>query len=123
MSKVMSIHEYILKPEISEHQFEQAFYHAEARGLFRMAGLIDYHFCKGIKGTRKGCYTAIWIYESRAAWEHLWGTLDHPRQKHEYPKNWQIWEEEILAPLLIQDPDTINFTSYVEVLHVGHPRV
>lgn len=115
MSKVISIHEYVLKPDISDDQFEQAFRDAETRGLFRMPGLVAYHFVKGIKGTRRGDYTAIWIYESRAAWEHLWGTVEHPRNKHEYPENWQVWEEAVLAPLLTQDPDTITFTSYEEI--------
>jgi hypothetical protein len=32
-------------------------------------------------------------------------------------QKWQVWENEILAPLLSQDPDTIRFTSYEEVGH------
>lgn len=112
MPKIISIHEYVLKPEIDDDQFEQALSLAQERGLFHLPGLIDYHVVKGIKGTRKGCYTAIWIYESRDAWEALWGSVEHPRKPPEYPANWQVWENELLAPLLSQDPDTITFTSY-----------
>ena len=28
---------------------------------------------------------------------------------------WKVWENEILAPLLNRDPDTIRFTSYEEI--------
>ncbi len=115
MLKVISIHEYVLKPEIDDEQFEQALGIAQERALFYLPGLADYHIVKGIKGTRKGCYTAIWVYESREAWEALWGTVDAPRNKHEYPANWQVWENELLAPLLSQEPDTITFTSYEEL--------
>jgi hypothetical protein len=114
MPKIISIHEYILTPEADKYQFEQALRTAQVRGLFHLPGLEAYHFLKGIKGARKGHYTAIWIYENREAWERLWGPVDHPRLKHEYPENWQIWEDEILAPFLTQDPDTITFTAYEE---------
>ena len=119
MPKVISIHEYVLKPGVDAHQFERALHIAQERGLFRLPGLAAYHFVKGIKGTRKGHYTAIWIYESRAAWEALWGSVEHPRSKHEYPENWQVWENEILSPLLTRDPDMIMFTSYEELLSAG----
>ena len=50
------------------------------------------------------------------AWEALWGSVVHPRRKAEYPASWQVWEEELLAPLLIQAPDTITFTAYEELM-------
>jgi len=112
MPKVISIHDYILKPGVEEHQFENALRTAQERGLFHLSGLVAYHFVKGIKGERQGQYTAIWIYKSREAWEALWGSVEQPRGKHEYPANWQIWEDDILAPLLTQEPDVIRFTSY-----------
>jgi hypothetical protein len=116
MPTVISIHEYVLKPGVDGRQFEDALRTAQDRGLFRLPGLLAYHVVKGIKGTRQGHYTAIWIYESREAWEALWGPVEQPRKKHEYPANWQVWEDEILAPLLSQDPDAITFTSYEELL-------
>ena len=116
MANIICIHEYVLKPAIDADQFEKAFCHAQEQGLFDLPGLSTYHVLKGIKGSRTGHYTAIWVYESREAWEALWGTVEHPRQKHEYPTKWQVWEDDILAPLLTQEPDTITFTSYEAVM-------
>ena len=31
-------------------------------------------------------------------------------------RRWQVWEEELLAPLLIQEPDTITFIACEELL-------
>ena len=56
-----------------------------------------------------------WIFESREAWEKLWGSPEAPRPPAEYPKGWMVWENEILAPFLTGDPDTIRFTSYEEL--------
>ncbi|NIQ37269.1 MAG: hypothetical protein GTN81_01565 [Proteobacteria bacterium] len=112
MPKIISVHEYILKPGVDEKEFEQAIREAEKRDLLRLPGLVDHHFVKGIRGSRKGCYAAIWVYESREAWESLWGKADRPRRKEDYPGNWKIWEDEVLAPLLSQDPDRIAFTAY-----------
>jgi hypothetical protein len=115
MPKVISIHDYVLKPTVDGRQFEAAIRRAQARGLFDLPGLIAYHFVKGIKGARQGHYTAIWIYDSREAWERLWGSLEYPHRKHDYPQHWQVWEDEVLAPFLAQAPDTITFTSYEEL--------
>ena len=79
MGRIISIHEYDLKPGISAEQFEHALRDAEARGLLQLPGLVAHHFVKGAKGVRSGAYAAVWIYESREAWEHLWGTPAHPR--------------------------------------------
>jgi hypothetical protein len=115
MGRIISIHEYSLKPEINGERFEQVLHDAEARGLLRLPGLVAYHFVKGAKGVRRGAYAALWIYESREAWEHLWGTPDHPRPPQEYPATWKIWEDELLAPLLEGSPDATRFTAYEEL--------
>jgi hypothetical protein len=115
MRKGISIHEYLLKPDVSPDQFEDAVREAERRGLLTLPGLMGYHFVRGIKGSRTLQFTAIWVYESRNAWEALWGTVDMPNRKHEYPTNWQEWEDVILASLLTQDPDTISFNSHEEL--------
>jgi hypothetical protein len=115
MPRVISIHEYDLKPNMDGAAFERAIRNAEQRGLFALDGLVEWHFLKGVKGARCGAYTAIWIFESREAWEKLWGTLEAPRQPAEYPKSWTVWENEILMPLLTQHPDAIRFTSYEEL--------
>jgi len=112
MSKVISIHEYILKPGVSEQQFENAILNAKERGLLHLPGLVDYYLIKGIRGFRNGLYAAVWIYESKKAWERLWGPIDKPLSKTDYPQNWKVWENEVLFPFLDQDPDQIKFTSY-----------
>jgi hypothetical protein len=115
MAKVISVHEYELKPGIVEADFERALHDAERRGLLDLPGLVEHHFLKGLKGARRGAYAAIWIFESREAWERLWGPPEAPRSPAEYPETWKVWENEVLAPFLTQDPDTIRFTSYQEI--------
>jgi hypothetical protein len=115
MSKIISIHEYALRPEVDERQFEQSLRKAQERGLLRLPELVGHYFIKGVKGSRRGSYAAIWIYESREAWERLWGSPDHPLRKQDYPAKWKVWEEEVLAPFLNQAPDRIVFTAYEEL--------
>jgi hypothetical protein len=99
MARVISIHEYDLKPGADVAAFRRAIRDAERRGLFALAGLVEHHFLKGIKGARRDAYSAVWIFESRAAWEKLWGSVEAPRPPAKYPKTWTVWENEILAPL------------------------
>ena len=115
MSRVISVHEYELCADADPEEFEAAIQDAREEGLLTLPGLEDYHLLKGIKGARVHRYGAIWIYESRAAWEALWGPPDDPIEKPDYPENWKIWEDEVLAPYLSEDPDTIRFTSYREL--------
>ena len=115
MARMVSIHEYDLKPDADLARFEQMLGDAEARGLFRLPGLVAHHFLKGIKGARAGGYTALWIYESREAWERLWGTLERPRAPRDYPEPWKTWERELLAPFLSVHPDATRFTAYQEL--------
>ena len=42
MAKVISIHEYDLKPGAVEADFERAILEAERRGLFALPGLVDH---------------------------------------------------------------------------------
>jgi hypothetical protein len=115
MTKVISVHEYILKTDVTEDQFMDAIQAAHDRNLFQLPGLEEVHFLYGIKGRRLGQYGALWIYESREAWEQLWGTPNHPRSKEDYPESWKIWEDEILAPILDRDPDQIEHTAYERI--------
>ena len=112
MACVISVHEYVLRPSADEGAFECAIQEAERRGLLELPGLVEHRFLKGIRGARRGCYAAVWIYESKEAWEALWGPVDGPRSKDEYPENWLIWEDGVLAPFLDRDPDKIRYTSY-----------
>jgi hypothetical protein len=116
MARIISVHEYDLTPGSGPAQFEQAIRAAEGRDLFDLPGLIAHHFVRGVKGARNGAYAAVWIYESREAWERLWGTVEQPRAPREYPEKWRIWEEELMAPILSSHPDAIKFTTYEELL-------
>lgn len=115
MARVISIHEYELKRGSNPEQFEQIVREAEARGLFELPGLRSHHFVKGVRGARRNGYAAVWVYESREAWEQLWGTLANPRGPSGYPEKWRIWEGELLAPILSGHPDAITFTAYEEL--------
>jgi hypothetical protein len=64
---------------------------------------------------QKDAYSAVWVFESREVWEKLWGSPEAPRPPAEYPKEWAVWENDILAPFLVRHPDTTRFTSYEEL--------
>ena len=115
MARMISIHEYELRAGCDPQRFEQVRRDAEARGLFDLPGMIAHHFVRGVKGARRNAYAAIWVYESREAWERLWGTVEHPLGVAEYPEKWRIWEGELLAPILSGRPDAIKFTAYEEL--------
>lgn len=115
MARMVSIHEYELRPDVNPSDFERAVCEAERRGLFALPGLVEHRFLKGVKGARQGAYTAVWVFESREAWERLWGRVDRPRAFADYPPTWKTWESEVLARFLDRDPDTIRFTSYEEL--------
>ncbi|AUX10582.1 hypothetical protein AArcSl_2971 [Halalkaliarchaeum desulfuricum] len=109
---IVSIHEYELADDATPAEFEAAVDEAESRELFDLPGLTEYWFLMGIKGDRVDQYTAVWQYESREAWRELWGPVEDPKPKAEYPDPWLEWEDELLGPLLVADPDEIRFTSY-----------
>ena len=113
--RVVSVHEYELKPGCDPADFERAVRRAEDAGLLRLPGLLAHYLLKGRKGARRHEYAAVWIYESAEAWEGLWGPPDAPRPPRDYPESWKVWEEEILAPFLVQHPDAIRFTAYEEL--------
>ncbi len=115
MARIISVHEYVLKAGADEALFEDAIQRARSDHLLSLPGLVQYYFIKGIKGARRNSYTAIWVFESRDAWERLWGPPDHPIPREGYPENWKVWEDQVLAPFLEEDPDSIRFTSYEEL--------
>ena len=115
MPRIISVHEYVLRPGANEERFEEAVRKAHERGLTRIPGIVEHVFVKGIKGERRGCYGTITVYESREAWEKLWGTVENPLGKEDYPEKWKTLEDEVLAPFLDQDPDSVVLTAYQEV--------
>lgn len=117
---ITSVHQYELAESTHPSEFHDAVEEAVSRGLFeRIPGLVDYRIGRGIRGHRTGKFAAIWRYESREAWTAVWGAVGEPVPKAEYPETWLIWEDELLAPLLAEDPDEIEYTSYEVVAWGG----
>lgn len=109
---IVSIHHYELAESATEEDFRKAVQEAKRRDLFDLPGLVKYQFLRGIKGARKDRFTAVWTYESREAWRELWGPIEDPQSREAYPDGWIVWEDELLAPILIENPDEIEYTSY-----------
>lgn len=110
---VVSVHHYELAESADPSDFLDAVEEAVNRGLFEnIPGLVEYRIGHGIRGNRAGKFAAVWIYESREAWADVWGPAGDPVTKTEYPDDWLTWENELLNPLLAEDPDTIEYTSY-----------
>lgn len=111
-ARPVSVHEYELSESVSVSEFREIVREAEKRGLFDLEGLAGYRFLYGMRGAREGKLGALWFWESEDAWEALWGPPSDPKPKEEYPVKWKVWENELLRPLLDDDPDEIRFTSY-----------
>lgn len=116
---VVSVHHYELAESATASDFRDAVSEAVDRDLFEaVPGLIDYRIGRGVRGARTGSFAAVWIYESRDAWTDVWGPVGDPVSKAEYPEPWLTWEDELLEPVLTEDPDAIEYTSY-EVIADG----
>jgi hypothetical protein len=113
MPRIISVHQYKLKPDADPQSFEIAYRQAKTDGLFNLPGLVESYLVKGIRGERGGDYAAIWVYESQESWESLWGSVGSPLSPSDYPHTWSIWENEILNRFLDEHPDEIQFTSYL----------
>lgn len=111
---MISVHEYDLAPGKTRDDFVEAVRSAEDRKLFEIEGLRDHEFLLGVRGAGAGKPAALWRWESRRAWEELWGPADDPKPPSEYPEKWTKWEA-LLEPILSEDPDEIRFTSYREL--------
>ncbi|EMA24378.1 hypothetical protein [Haloarcula argentinensis] len=110
---IVSIHQYELADSASPDDFRDAVTAAVDENLFDdIPGLVDYRIGRGIKGSCTDQFAAVWVYESQASWEAVWGPVDDPLPKSAYPDAWLRWEDELLAPVLADDPDTIEYTSY-----------
>lgn len=110
---VVSVHHYELAKSASPTDFRDAVEEAVSRKLFEcIPGLVVYRIGRGIRGARTGKFAAVWIYESHEAWTEVWGPVGDPVPKSEYPAAWLTWEDELLEPILRDDPDAIEYTSY-----------
>jgi hypothetical protein len=85
------------------------------QGLPALAGLTELHLLRGIKGAPRGRFAALWVYESRQAWDRLWSPPDQPLPPTGFLSSWRAWEEG-LRPFLDAEPDRIAFTVYEEVV-------
>jgi hypothetical protein len=115
MPPVVSVHEYRLRPSADPMEFERAFAQARRRGLFALPGLRDARLLRTLRGTGGHAYAALWTYESREAWEALWGPPGAPAPKQAYPDAWHEWEEVVLAPFLDREPDAVEYAAYEEI--------
>ncbi len=119
MPGLISIHRYQLRPGATPAQLREAFRSALQQRLFAISGLRAARMLQGIKGERRGQLAALWEYESRVAWEALWGPPDAPKAPDQYPERWKTWEA-LLAPLLDRPPDMVTLSAY-EVLESYPP--
>lgn len=111
-SRVVSVHEYVLKPTVDREAFIRDVRRAEQRGLLDLAGLEEHYLLQGLRGTRVDEFAAVWIYESQEAAAALCGPPNDPKSPEEYPEMWKEWENDVLDPFLVGDPDDIDFTAY-----------
>ncbi len=111
MGRVYSLHCYELRPGVPEVRLLEAWRRAKREGLFDLPGLLEARLLGGVKGARAGRLAALWIYESRQAWEALWGPPEAPLPPQAYPERWRRWED-LLRPILDRDPDRIEYTAY-----------
>jgi len=110
---IVSIHQYELADSAGPDDFRDAVATAVDENLFGdIPGLVDYRIGRGIKGSRMDQFAAVWMYESKDSWEAVWGPAGDPVPKSAYPDAWLRWEDELLGPVLADDPDTIEYTSY-----------
>lgn len=117
MTKIISHHEYELKPGVQPEEFEREVRQADRLGLFELPGLVEFHFLRGVKGTRRNKYAALWVYSDRRSWEAIWGPLEAPVPPSGYPEGWKQWEA-MLSRFLDRRPDRVRFTAN-EAWHSG----
>lgn len=116
---IVSIHRYDLATDATEAELRSAFEEATQRNLFDLPGLVQQTLLRGIKGDGAGDVGALWVYESRTAWEAIWGPPEDPTDWGGYPEEWQTWESELLDPLLADHPDEITYTSFEAIAGTG----
>ena len=115
MARVISVHEYELPRGVLPAEFSAAIAAARERGLFEVPGLMAVRFARTLRTRRRQTYAAMWVYESREAWEALWTSSGQPVPMDARTGAWPGWENEILASLLEHEPNTISYTAYEEL--------
>lgn len=113
MARIVAVHELDLKPGVDRAEFERVV-HAASGGLEQhMPGLAERLFLLGYKAARKGEYAMLWIFQSRAALEAMFGTEEDPKPG---PDAFVRYEAAIGPYLSAARPDLIRFTDYEEIV-------
>ena len=112
MARIVAVHELDLKPGVDRAEFERVV-RESTRGLDRaMPGLRQRLFLLGYKAARKGEYAMLWVFESRAALEAMFGTEHDPKPG---PEAFVRYEAAIGPYLAAARPELIRFTDYEEI--------
>jgi hypothetical protein len=112
MARIVALHELELKPGVDRREFEESVRAATVGLAGEMPGLVERIFLLGYKAARKGEYAMLWVFESRAALEALFGTEEEPSAG---PAAFVRYEAAIGPYLSAPRPDLIRFTDYEEI--------
>jgi hypothetical protein len=112
MPRVVAVHELDLKPGADRAAFESVVRREIVDLGQRMPGLVERRFLIGYRAARKGAYAMLWVFESRAALEALFGTEADPRPG---PDAFVRYEAAIAPYLAAPRPDLIRYTDYLEI--------
>src|SRR5262245_52229509 len=123
MARTISVHEYELKPGTDPERFEQTLRDAEALGLFDLPGLISHHFVKGVKGARRDAYAGSGSTKAGMFGNDCGAPGSIRRHPPSILRQWRLWENQFLMPVLSTVPDAIRFTSYEELRLGAHEHI
>ena len=113
MARIVAVHELDLTPDADRAAFERVV-RAEIADLgLHMPGLVERRFLRGYKGARLGAYAMLWVFESRAALEVMFGPPETPLRG---PSAFVRYEDAIAPFLSAPSPELIRFTDYEEIV-------
>ncbi|TAK23892.1 MAG: hypothetical protein EPO26_07420 [Chloroflexota bacterium] len=112
MARIIGVHELDLKPDADRAVFESVVRREIAELGLAMPGLVERRFLIGVKEARKGQHAMLWVFESQAAHEALFGTESEPLPG---PEAFLRYEAAIAPFLAAPSPDRIRFTDYLEI--------
>jgi hypothetical protein len=112
MAWIVAVHELDLRPDADRAAFERVVRREVADLARHLPGLVDRRFLHGYKGARSGEYAMLWIFESQAALEALFGTAEAPERG---PAAFVRYEAAIAPFLAAPSPELIRFTDYLVI--------
>jgi hypothetical protein len=116
MRRIFAVHEYELRDDTDNQEFESILKDTLLSKELDMPGLESRHLLKGYKGERKSKYSVLWIFKSQEALEELFGIEEKPKRG---PANFVNFEDNILSKFLDRPADKIVFTDYWELDNRG----